>query len=290
MVRSGEPEAIRVLQLQLQIEELKLKQAQLAQSARSDSEVVGKNLDFGGVKAKLPTMSPQADIITFLASWERCLQLNNVPRDKWAKLLPSCLNERASAVYATQSIADCQDYDVTRAFLFEEFKANPSVYRKRLISLRRQGTDSYKMFLSKLNDLQDHYLQSKNISSLEKLKQDNLFHLFMDSLTPDVKAFVLTREAESPADAAKYADLFYSVTVQNRERNKDARKPQFIRASNDLASDAKVGSSEAKSMQDISPISGSAVSVVKEKGACFVCGSKSIRNFSVRKIRLKLSK
>jgi hypothetical protein len=179
---SSESETIRVLQLQHQIEELKLQQAQLAHCRRSDAEVVGKNLDFGMVKAKLPTMGLQTDIITFLASWERCLQLNNVPCDRGANLLPTCLNERASAVYATQSIADCQDYEVTRAFLCEAFKANPSVYRKRLLGLRRQGTDSYKMFLSKLTDLQDHYLQSKSISSFEMLKQDNLFHLFMDSL------------------------------------------------------------------------------------------------------------
>jgi hypothetical protein len=164
-----------------------------------------------------------------------------VSRDRWAKLLPSCLNERASAVYATQSIADCQDYEVTHAFLCEAFKANSSVYRKRLLGLRRQGTDSYKMFQSKLSDLQDHYLQSKCISSFEMLTQDNLFHLFMDSLTSEVKAFVLTREVESLVNAAKYADLFYSVIAQNRDRNKEIRKPQVSRASNDLVTEKKFG-------------------------------------------------
>ena len=127
-------------------------------------------------------------------------------------------------MYATQSIADCQNYDVTREFLCESFKANPSVYWKRLTSLRRQGTDSYKFFSSRLRDLQDHYLQSKNILCFDQLKQDNLFHLFMDALSPEVKAFVLTHEAETPSDAAKYADLHYSVETQNCDRTREDRK------------------------------------------------------------------
>lgn len=61
----------------MQIIELKLKLAQLARNTRSDSEVVGANLDLGEVKAKLPITSHQADIVMFLTLWERCLQLNN---------------------------------------------------------------------------------------------------------------------------------------------------------------------------------------------------------------------
>jgi hypothetical protein len=63
-----ESEAIRALQLQLQIEQIKLQQAQLAQSATPNGEVSGATLDFGGVRAKLPVMGSQADIISFLAS------------------------------------------------------------------------------------------------------------------------------------------------------------------------------------------------------------------------------
>ena len=276
---SSTPESIKILQLQLQIEQVKLQQAQLAKEAKS-TEFSGAKLDTSGVKAKLPMMGPQADIISFLASWERCLQLNNVPRDNWAKLLPSCLNERASKLYATQTIADCQDYDITRAFLCDAFKANPSVYRKRLLGLRRQGTDSYKLFLSKLSDLQDHYLQSKEISTFERLKQDNLFHVFMDSLSPEVKSFILSREAETPSDAAKYADIFYSISVQNRDRSKDVRKQPINRVPNstsdrklEATGEASVSTGPAGAGHEGSTNSGAATAAAKVKGACYLCRS-----------------
>ncbi len=184
-------------------------------------------------------------------------------------------------MHATQPISDCQNYDKTRAFLCESFRANPSVYYKRLTSLRRQGTDSYKMFLSRLRDLQDHYLQSKNISTFDQLKQDNLFHLFMDALLPEVKAFVLTREAETPSDAAKYADLHYSVVSQNCDRTKEDRRLQNSRRPgaevNDrkltLQTDASAGIPPPKPALDCSPSPENEASASKAKGACFICRS-----------------
>jgi hypothetical protein len=108
----------------------------------------------------------------------------------------------------------------------------------------------------------------------------------MDSLTSEVKAFVLTREAESPVDAAKHADLFYSVIAQNSDRNKEIRKPQVSRASNDFVSEKKFGLSDgsvpttiAKSVQEADSLSGAAASAVKGKGACFICGSMDHKKF-----------
>ena len=81
-------------------------------------------------------MSRGADIMTFLASRERCLELNHTPREHWARLLPSSLNETALAVCAAQSTSNCPNYDCIKSILLESFKATPGVYRKKLLSLR----------------------------------------------------------------------------------------------------------------------------------------------------------
>jgi hypothetical protein len=117
-------------------------------------------------------MSKDMDIITFFAAFERYLLLSEVPSENWAKLLVSCLNEKASALYTTLSLSDCADYQVMKKFLINEFRANPSVYRARMLSLHRSGSDSYEVFLTKLNDVFSHYLQSKNIVSFESLRDD----------------------------------------------------------------------------------------------------------------------
>jgi len=46
-------------------------------------------IDFRNIKALLPSMHLGDDILTFLLSFERCLELNNVDRSLWARLLPA---------------------------------------------------------------------------------------------------------------------------------------------------------------------------------------------------------
>ena len=52
-------------------------------------------IDYRDVKAFLPTMQENDDILTFMMAFERSLELNGVERNLWARLLPAQLNQKA---------------------------------------------------------------------------------------------------------------------------------------------------------------------------------------------------
>ena len=52
--------------------------------------------------------------------------------------------------------------------------------------------------------------------TFEELKCNQLLHyLFLDSLSPSVRSFVIQREPKSAIEAANFADLSYSILQQN---------------------------------------------------------------------------
>jgi hypothetical protein len=210
----GEDPQLTALKLQLQIAKLTLEQAKLNSGAAalgSSSDVSARFENFGGLRLRLPVMSADADIFVFLNSFEKCMLMHSVPKAQWYRFLPGLLNEKATSMFITQTIDGCQNYDVTRKFLCATFQSSPEVYKSRLLSLRRTGSDSYQLFLRKLSEVHVYYLQSKQICDFESLFRDQVLVYFLDSLPPLVKQFVLARQPASPEEAAKLADLCFTV-------------------------------------------------------------------------------
>ena len=58
-------------------------------------------------------------------------------------------------------------------------------------------------------------MQSASIATFEELKCDQLLHVFLDSLSPSVRSFVIQREPKSAIEAANFADMCYSILQHN---------------------------------------------------------------------------
>lgn len=168
---SNESEAIKILKLQIELERIKLQQSQVGMNVGSaDSSLIGDKLDMGSIKARLPVMSPDCDVIAFFMMFEKTLELNAVPKELWARFLPSVLNERAGKIFAQQPIDCCRDYDKSRSLLVNAFKCGSDVYLRKLQTSRRTGSESYTMFLNRLVEYQSFYLQSRNIVDFDALR------------------------------------------------------------------------------------------------------------------------
>lgn len=68
-------------------------------------------IDFRNIKALLPSMHMGDDILTFLMTYERCLELNNVDRSLWARLLPAQMSQKALIIYARLSLKESRCYN-----------------------------------------------------------------------------------------------------------------------------------------------------------------------------------
>ena len=198
---SVDSENIRTLQLQVKLEELKLQQLQLKSHnegvAPFEATGMTQNTNFVSlptVRSNLPCMQDDCDVLVYFTTLERAFELNSVPKANWSKMLPGLLNAKASKIFMQLSWEVCCDYDETKSHLLEAFKASPDVYRNRLETAFRTGQESYKLFLSRLTEYQNLYLQCSNIDSFEKLKHDNLYHLFVNSLPDDVRQFVRSKQ------------------------------------------------------------------------------------------------
>lgn len=226
---TSESSKIQELKLQLEIEQIKLKQLTLTTGKTGDSSAgVGTDdLMHLGLKMRLPKMSNDCDIIAFLLAWEKAATLNGIPRERWPQLLPTALNAKALQVFAKQSLDVCADYDLTKECLYKAFKATPQSYYCQMQAAKRYGNESYTLFVNRLRDVQDNYLECKGIKTFEQLKDDNLLHMFIASLPPRVQEFVLQRQPASAAEAAEAADLAYSIHTSRPSQ--DGAKTKFFK-------------------------------------------------------------
>jgi hypothetical protein len=252
----GESEQLTALRLQLEIAKLELQKAQLSHpndlAAASQGTMV--KLDLSGIKSRLPSMSPNCDVMSFFATFERTLQINDVPKEFWAKLLPAALNERAMKLYAQLDVQQCNDYSFVRSVVIDAFKTSAESYFNRMQSASRTGSESYKLFLSRLREYQSFYFQCKQIDSFEKLKEDMILNLFMASLPQNVNEFVKGRTPTTANDAASAADLCFAIkssgAARNKADNRSCRESKLSANDHEQASDKRTGSDNSAGIRD----------------------------------------
>ena len=126
-------------------------------------------IDYRDVKAFLPTMQENDDILTFIMAFERSLELNGVERNLWARLLPAQLNQKALKTFARLSLEESSDYDVAKRAILNGFKLNSDSYLKTFRTMRRTGQSTYKTFLANRREVAARYYDAKGINSFETL-------------------------------------------------------------------------------------------------------------------------
>ena len=176
-------------------------------------------IDYRDVKAFLPTMQENDDILTFMMAFERSLELNGVERNLWARLLPAQLNQKALKIFARLSLEESSDYDVAKRAILNGFKLNSDSYLKTFRTMRRNGQSTYKAFLANLREVAARYYDAKGINSFETLHNAFIMEAFLSSLSDNVRAFVDSKQPSSADQAAEYSDLYYHLSRIGKDNN-----------------------------------------------------------------------
>jgi len=183
-------------------------------------------IEFRDIKAVLPSMQMGDDILTFLMSFERCLELNGVDRSLWARLLPAKLNQKALKIFARLSLEDSRCYDTVKRSILAGFKLNADSYLKTFRKIRRTGSMTYKAFLTQLRDVANNFYDAKGIDTFESLSHAVIMEQFLSSLTDNVRTFVESKQPETVDQAAEFADLHFQLSQIGRETRGAGMGPQ----------------------------------------------------------------
>ena len=175
------------------------------------------DIEFRDIKALLPNMHMGDDILTFLMTYERCLELHNVDRSLWARFLPAQLSQKALKIFARLSLEESRCYDTVKKAILGGFKLNPDEYLKTFRKMRRAGGMSYKAFLTSLRDVATHFYDAKSINSFESLSNAMIMEQFLCSLPDTVRTFVESKQPQTVDQAAEFADLHFQLSQIGRE-------------------------------------------------------------------------
>ena len=127
----------------------------------------------------------------FLMFCEKTCTLHGIQGQQVARILQSLLNEKANKIYSRLNIDTCRSYDSVKTEILRGFRLSPKAYLQKFRT-PRYGEDSYSQFLHKLKDVQDYYLESKQITEFQSLCDDMLLEQLRSVLPSEVGFFWIT--------------------------------------------------------------------------------------------------
>jgi hypothetical protein len=213
------------LELQIKLAELEIELAKLKGGVNSSGTLVSSTVNGGkpkidqSVKGLLPQMGGNSDCLNFFHVFERTLEMHDVSKQQWSYYLPSCLNARAMKVYSRLTLEQCKMYESVKREILVSFRLTARTYHDKFVSASKQQDESFRLFLNRLSELQTYYLESKELDTFNKLRDDCLLTQFVSSLHPNVREFVESRTPTTPEQAAQLADL-YCETQGRKEVDK----------------------------------------------------------------------
>jgi len=193
---------------------------------RSAQRMAGTS-DFKDIKAILPSMC-DVDVISFFSSFEKILNLHEVDKSLWARLLPSQLSPKALKSYARLSLDETKCYETVKRIILQSFHLDANAYLKGFRSLKRSGNSSYKMFLTNLTELMQRFFDAKNITTFEALAQEFLQEQFLCSLNDNVRQFVISKRPANATECAEFADPYWEISKIGREAERKKTQTKEI--------------------------------------------------------------
>jgi len=178
------------------------------------------------------------DIVSFFTSFERILQLHEVDKGLWPKLLPSQLSAKAIREYSRLSLDETKCYETVKRIILQSYNLTADAYLKSFRGMKRSGASTYKMFLTSLREMMERYMDARKISTLSDLVEANIQEQFLMSLKDNVRQFVLSKSPRTAAECAEYADLYFTISKIGKETDRpDFRQrhgqaegpPRFVR-------------------------------------------------------------
>jgi len=109
------------------------------------------------------------------------------------------------------TLAENNDYETCKKTILNYFRLDADQYLKLFRTARREPAETSKMFRARMSDFLCYYLDARNITSFDALR-DVLLQQFVGTLSPEVRNFVVARQPKSADEASNLADVQTQMT------------------------------------------------------------------------------
>ena len=175
----------------------------------------------GDREVRVPKLTEQDDIVSYLTMFERLMTAFEVKREKWAFKLASNLSGKAQKAYAALPTAEAGKYEQLKEAILRQYDITDESYRQWFRSGKRGKEESNRELVARLNDLATKWLKSKK--SREEVVDQIILEQFLKTLPDDVRVFVRERGPGTSVEAAKLADDYLQARKEDLA-NKEAGK------------------------------------------------------------------
>ncbi|XP_023235876.1 uncharacterized protein LOC111635211 [Centruroides sculpturatus] len=250
----------RLAEAEVRKAEIELERDRLQKGTRDAEDNIGKaNFDDYArrVKAALPKMPEEEEAVP---SWFRMveviLETYEVPAELQGQIVLSVLSEKCKAALTRLSVDKVKHYPSLKEFILEELRLSPAEYLKGFRRTGRYPGETWPQIASRLKDLYQHYVDSREVETLESLVELTVADPVV-IFSGGVLALQEGKGWSKPAELARFVEKFdeasSSTSPSKSEKNGEQK---------DSWRETKGKSSPVTQTIDEQP----------HKNGCYVCG------------------
>src|SRR5664279_2095115 len=200
------------------------------------------------VLTKLVPRQDPNDVHLFFTTFERAVELNKIPRDRWPAIIHAIVFGKAQRVLAALTLEEVQNYDTLKATLLNAFDVCAEVFRKRFRNLTKNYNETYIEFSFKIQEEFERWLLKAEIRDFEALQQLFLLERFNQIIADDsdLVMWMLNKTPKTLSEAARVADEFSTL----RRVSKNTYKKQYNNSSESRSVENKTTNESPTVMQN----------------------------------------
>ena len=207
-------------QLKMREMELKLKQCEIEQERLKLSQSRQKEFDVSRNIKLVPPFN-ESDVDKYFLHFEKVAVQCQWPKEHWAIMLQSVLTGKAQQVYAALSVEDSANFDKVKDAILKAFELVPETYRKLFRNCKKKDECTYIEFAQQKEMLFDRWCKSRNVNSIEKLRQLILVEEFKRCSKSEVHTYLDEKNVGTLAEAAKLADEYCATHIVNVKKRRE---------------------------------------------------------------------
>jgi len=135
------------------------------------------------------------ETVAFFRNAEVLFDKLDVPTDLRGILIRPFLNEKSKSFISRLDDQKAADYDELKKLVLVENQLTPATYREKFSSLRKDDSETYVMFTSRLRGLLSSYVESRAVKSLQDLTELILCDRIKDVVGAECLKYILTLDA-----------------------------------------------------------------------------------------------
>jgi len=183
---------------QLKRQELEVKRLEITeQNKREKQKVIQLKRYADALKGVLhPQPADPCGLPLYFDNLQRLYKQFDVPAKLQASLLIPYLNTSTQMMITRLPAGDLESYTKLKTFILAQHKPSSKDYKQRFSHAMRNSKETNVAYVSRLSTLQDYWLRSKEVTTVEQLRDLHVLEKLHDTLHPVVLRHVLTVEAD----------------------------------------------------------------------------------------------